>query len=798
MSDKKLNKIIMKKLNKILKITLLFLTIIASNQAFSSTFQTQTIRGQIIDQDSKTSLIGANIIILGSNPVKGTSSDVDGYFRIDQVHIGRVNLQITCMGYENKVIPNILVGSGKEIVLEIELVESLIKIEDVIVTANGHKSEALNEMAIVSAKAFSVEETKRYAGSFNDPARMVSGYAGVTGDAMGNNDIVVRGNSSKGILWKLDGIEIPNPNHFANEGSTGGPINALNSAVLNNSDFFSGAFAPEYGNTYSGVFDMKLRTGNNEKREYSASLGVLGTDVTLEGPFSKNYNGSYLINYRYSSLDILDKLGIVDYYGVPKYQDLAFKFHLPTKKAGTFQLLGFGGLSSLYQEDFDEENEDSLTRTSDFGADVGFVALKHIYPVNDKTFITSYVSASGTRNNNEYDKRYNSEGWYTAYYNEFVNTALRFSTNINTKINAQHRIKMGVIYSDLGYKMFAKQYSLVSGTYNTQLDTDGKAGLIQGYVNWKYRIQEDLTLVTGLHYMHFLLNNSNSIEPRLGLNWKFAPKQSLSLGFGIHSKVESISTYFATIENADGTYSTPNEDLGLSKSVHYVLGYTNQISKNVNLKVEAYYQHLYNLAVENDPTSRFVLSNVSSGFANKELVNQGTGYNYGLELTLERFFANNYYFLITSSLYESKLKAMDGELHNSRFNGNYAGNILFGKEFRVGNRSKNKTIGINTKISVIGGHRYTPLDLQLSIDEGYSKYQEDKFFAYKADDIFMMNLALTYRRNRNKTTHEFKIDIQNLTNNKAMVLEYYDDMNQEIEKGYQLAIMPTIIYTIQF
>jgi hypothetical protein len=297
--------------------------------------------------------------------------------------------------------------------------------------------------------------------------------------------------------------------------------------------------------------------------------------------------------------------------------------------------------------------------------------------------------------------------------------------------------------------------------------------------------------------MHFLLNNSNSVEPRLGLNWAFAPKQSISFGFGIHSKVESISTYFATVEAEDGTISTPNEDLGLSKSIHYVLGYTNRISKNVNLKTEIYYQHLYNLAVENDPNSQFILSNYT-GYVNRDLVNDGIGYNYGLELTLERFYANNYYFLITGSLYESKLKAMNGELYNSRFNGNYASNILIGKEFKVGKAWKKKTFGINTKVSFIGGQRYTPLDLDASIDAGYGVYHEDKLFANKADDIFAFNFALTLRRNREKTTHEVKLDITNVTNNQAVVLEYYNDITLDVEKAYQMPIMPTIIYTIEF
>ena len=773
----------MKTINKTI-ITLLLLTASFLSSANNS-MQTQTIRGKVIDQDSKSPLIGANIIILNSDPVKGTSSDVDGYFRIDQVDVGRVDLKITCMGYEDKVVPNLLVGSGKEIVLEIELKESLINLEEAVITANGHKSEALNEMAMVSAKAFSVEETKR--------------YAGVTGDARGNNDIVVRGNSSKGILWKLDGMDIPNPNHFSTEGTTGGPINALNSAMLNNSDFFSGAFAPEYGNAFSGVFDMKLRNGNNEKREYSASIGAIGMEATLEGPFSKNYKGSYLINYRYSSLDLLDQAGIVDYYGVPKYQDLSFKFHLPTKKAGTFQILGFGGLSSISQEDFAEENEDSLTRTSDFGADVGFAAVKHIYPINDNTFITSYASASGTRNANDYHRRYNTGDWYLAYYDDFVNTTLRASTNINSKINAQHRIKAGIIYSDLGYDMFVNQDALGSGIFNTEIDTDGRAGLIQAYANWKYRITEDLTLVSGVHYLHFLLNNSNSIEPRLGLDWEFAPKQSLSFGFGIHSKVESISTYFATVQDTvTGFLTTPNENLGLSKSMHYVLGYSNRISKNLNLKVEVYYQHLYDLAVENDPNSMFALNNVSGGYINRDLVNDGLGYNYGLELTLERFFANNYYFLLTGSLYQSKIKALDGEFRNSRFNGNYAGNFLVGKEWKVGEASKNKTIGFNTKISYIGGHRYNPVDLPASIEKGMTVFDESNYYALQADDIFILNVAFTYRRNKEKTTQELKLDFQNATNNQAFVLEYYDEITQSIERGYQMPIFPTVIYTIQF
>ena len=520
-------------------------------------------------------------------------------------------------------------------------------------------------------------------------------------------------------------------------------------------------------------------------------------EATLEGPFKKDYAGSYLVNYRYSSLAILDKAGVVNYYGIPQYQDGSFKVALPTQKAGTFFLIGFGGKSSIFQEDVDEET-DYVRSAADYFADVGFVGLSHVYPISDKTFIKTSLSLSGTENAVDYNKRHDNGDWYLAYQDEYINTSARISTCVNTKINARHRFKIGATYSHLGYKMFAKSDNLGTGTFNTELDTDGNTGLLQGYINWKYRITEDLTLVSGLHYMQLMLNNSYSIEPRLALKWDINKTQSLSFGAGIHSKQESISTYFATVDNGDGTYTTPNENLGLSKAAHYVLGYNNRFSKNMNLRMEVYYQQLFDLAVENDINSTFVLNNIRGGYDNRELVNQGSGKNYGLELTLERFFADDYYFLLTSSLYESKLTAMDNIERNSRYNGNYASNLLIGKEFKVGNRAKNKVIGVNTKISLIGGHRFTPLDLDASIAEGDGVYDETQRFAKRGDDIFMMNLALTYRRNRKKTTHEFKIDIQNVTNNQAKVYEYYDDQDQALEHAYQLSIMPNIMYTIQF
>lgn len=757
---------------------------------------TQTIRGKIIDQDSRMTLIGANVKVANSEPLLGASTDVDGNFRIDNVPVGRVTLLISYIGYEDKVMSNLVVGSAKEVVLEIELAESVNEMKAVEVTATKHKAEALNEMAMISAKSFTVEETKRYAGAISDPARMVSSFAGVTGDATGNNDIVVRGNSSKGIQWKLEGVEIPNPNHFADEGQTGGPINALNSAMLSNSDFFTGAFAPEYGNAYSGVFDMRLRTGNNEKREYGFGFSVLGIDFTAEGPFKQGGQSSYLANYRYSSLALLDNAGIVDFQGVPKYQDASFKLFFPTKKAGSFSVFGLGGKSGIFEEVADTNN--LPFSTADYWANMGVVGVNHTYLFNDKTYLKSSVSMAGNSSGVDY-KEQDAEGKLADTYDDrLAKSTARVATTVHHKFNAKHKLQVGGIYSLHNFSFLSEYFDDELDRFQPLLENDGNTGMMQAFASWKYRITEDLTMVSGVHYMQFMLNNANSIEPRLGLKWEFKPGQSINAGFGVHSKLEPLTYYFAHQSQDDGSTIQPNKDLGLSKARHYVVGYENMLTSNLHLRLEAYYQEMYNIPIENVDTSTFSALNMVEGWTDRSLVNEGTGRNYGLELTLERFFANKYFFLVTGSLYKSLYTAKDGVERNSRFDGNYAANILFGKEFQLGKPEKNRTLGVSGKVLLMGGHYYTPIDLQKSIEDNSTVFVEDKPFSVKGDDVFQANLALTYRKDRKKTTHEFKIDVQNVTNNQATTFEYFDDVEGEIVKVKQLSILPVISYKIEF
>lgn len=778
-------------------VSVLFIYLLLSGSAVFAQSLNQTLRGKVVDEDSKTPLIGVNVLLLNSNPLKGAVTDLNGDFRLDNVPLGRIDLQIRYIGYEEKTIPNVLVSSGKEVILNLEMKESIIKMDEVVVTAQKNKGDVVNEMAIISSRSFSVEETKRYAGAFQDPSRMVSAYAGVTTDPSGNNDIVVRGNSPKGILWRMEGIEIPNPNHFANEGETGGPINALNSELLSNSDFYTGAFSPEYGDALSGVFDMKMRTGNNEKFEYSLGVGVLGTDVTAEGPFRKGYAGSFLLNYRYSSLAMLDQAGIVDFEGVPKYQDAAFKVVLPSKKLGTLSLFGLGGKSSIYEEETESEESDKVVEKNDYGAQLGVIGLNHTLALNQNSFLKLTLSASNNGSNYRAERNDNDNFVFDGRGN-WEKNSLRAAVMYSSKIDARNRLIAGLKFTNHLYDLNEYYFNEDHDRFETGIDVNKSAGDVQGYASWKFRQTDDITWVGGFHTTWFSLNNKVNLEPRLALRWQFSPKQALNAGFGMHSKIESIMTYYSNVYQPDGSYITPNKALGLSKARHYVLGYEYRISKNLNSKLDLYYQDLYNIPVENVDTSNFSILNSDEGFLDKELVNAGKGRNLGVEYTLEKYFNQNYYFLVTASLYDSRYKAKDNVYRNTKYNGNYAFNFLAGKEFRLGNGAKANTLAVNVKLFLNGGRRYIPVNLEESRAKGETVYDYSLAWKNKLDNVKQMNLSLSYRINRPKTSHEIVLDILNVTNENARNWEYFNKYTGKLEYYRQLKMLPNIMYRVHF
>lgn len=775
---------------------------------------TQTVRGSLFDVDSNSPLIGATVIVLGTEPVVGTLSQANGTFRFDNIPLGRISLRVSYIGYEDKIIPNVEVNSGKEVILNLYLQESAVKLDEVVIKAYENEGEAINDMAIISSRSISPEKTERFAGGFNDPSRIVSAFAGVATTNDGDNEIIVRGNSPKYIQWRLEGIEIDNPNHFADQNAVKGGVSMLNNNLLATSDFYTGAFSPEFGDALSGVYDVKLRAGNNEQFESTFGFGLLGTDLTLEGPFKKGYGGSYLVNYRYSTISMINDLGLTDIDGLFKFQDAAAKVVLPTRKAGTFSFFGLGGNSSFLLEDVKADtwatpgdNPASADIREDFDKKnyLITVGLNHTLLLNDKSFLKTSLSYSNTSIEDQiFESRDSISNRILDFENNLINSTYRANITYSLKVNAKNKIQIGTKYAVFDYDYDQSWFQDATETRFVAVDFAEQMSTLRQFVSWKHRINEDITAVSGFHYMHVLLNNKNALEPRLALNWKLNPTSTLSVGYGKHSTVESIHNYFAKVENPDGSISEPNQDLDLLKAHHYVLGFEKRLGKQLMAKVEVYYQDLYDIPVENNDTSYYSTLNEGTDYRYVDLVNAGTGTNYGIELTVERFFDDNYYYLFNASLFNSTYTSLEGIERNTQYNGNYLINLLFGKEFTNLGKRRSNTLAINGKIFMGGGKPILPLlrDEQgnLAVDPAQDRYWDyEKAYEEKLEDVYHLILSASYKINRPRATHEIFINLDNLTNTKGKLTEYFDaDEPNSIGHLTQFGFFPNLMYRVYF
>lgn len=766
---------------------------------------TQTIRGTVVDKESQQPIVGAVAILLNSNPTKGATTDEKGRFKITDVPIGRQNIRVTFMGYNNVTIPDILVNSGKEVVLNIEMVESIISKQEVVVTANKGKDKPNNEMALVSARMFTVAETQRYAGALGDPARMAANYAGVSGANDARNDIVIRGNSPAGLLWRLEGVDIPNPNHFANQGTTGGPVSILNNNVLANSDFFTGAWPAEYGDGISGVFDLKLRNGNNEKYEYTGQIGFNGIEAMAEGPLSATTGASFLASYRYSVLGFFQAIGInLGPAGVPRYQDLSFKINLPTAKHGTFEVFGIGGISSISILNSNESSSNFSYGVSQkniwFGSDMGVAGVSHILPVGKSGYIKNVVAVTTQGVKNHVDSLASDNTGYP-YYKELARyNRITLHSLYNQKINATNTFKTGIILTRLQFADSQVVFSDWTKQWRNLSAAHGATFLGQVYAELKHDFSDKFTALAGIQYEQLFLNNTYSIEPRGGLRYRIDNSSSLSFGYGLHGQMQPINVYYVQTQ-IPGTqnYNQTNTNLGFTKSQHFVLAYDRLLNKDFRLKIETYYQQLYNVPVETRLSSFSVL-NVGASYIVPivdSLVNKGNGRNYGIEFTLEKFFSHNYYFLVTASVFDSKYTGSDGVWRNTAFNGRYITNALAGKEFPLDDNAHH-TINTNIKFTYAGGRYYSPIDLVASQRTGLYMPQDARAFTLQYPNYMKIDIRMGYKINSRKITQEWALDILNVTNRKNILDYIYDLKTNEVRKEYQLGIFPMILYRIQF
>lgn len=764
----------------------------------------QTIKGTISDKQSQQTIPGATIQIIESKPLKITRTDLNGKYKLTDVAPGRYALKITYPGYREANVSNIIVSSGKETILDIQLEESVAEIGEV--TVVGKKNGLNNELTSVSGRSFSMEEVNRYAGGRSDPARLAANFAGVSSPDDTRNDLVIRGNSPVGVLWRIEGLNISNPNHFSTIGTTGGPVSAINTNLLRNSDFMTSAFPAEYGNANAGVFDLGLRNGNSDKREQTFQFGVLtGFELVTEGPIKKDNGSSYLFAYRYGFSSVAQSIGLpIGTAATPYYQDLSFKINSGNTKIGKFTFFGVGALSRI---DFKYNEVDSTdlfaipNRDSYFTSQIGLLGIKHLIRLNDKSYFNTVIGVNYAGSSYLQDSINPVEKPIRTIENLTKRANFTLNTSFNSKISAKFFIKTGIIAELLSIKLNYRNREN-SVEWIEYWNSNQKTGLIQAYVHSKYNFTNDLTLNLGLHTQLLTMNNSYAIEPRIGMKYQFTKSSNLSFGYGMHSQMQPLDSYFFQSFDSEGKAQQLNRGMDFSRSQQLVIGYEILPFESWRFKTEIYYQYLSRVPVQKNPTSYSMLNAGATFFPNDktDLVNEGTGENYGVELTIERFFRKGFYGLITGSLYESKYIASDGIKRNTAFNGRYVYNVLIGKEFKVGMEKRN-VIALDIKLTHAGGRYYTPIDLELS---QLIQFQVNKGDAYayseKYDDFLRLDVKLGFTMNakKHKISQSWSFDVNNVTNRKNIFAERYNASTNSINIAYQIGFFPNFVYRIQF
>lgn len=787
--------------------TLIFLLCLLTNNSTAQKV-TQTLRGTVVDAVDNLPLKGATVYLLPSEITFGVVTDRSGSFRFDSIPVGRYQLKISYVGYKTILLSEVSLESGKESVKHIAMELGTEDLNEVVVVA-GRPS-----LSPLSVQTITAEQTQRYAATFYDPGRLVTAFAGVINQNDQANNIVVRGNSPTSTVWWLEGAEIVNPNHTANAGTVsdrvmpnGGGVNILSAQLLGDSYFFNGNYPTQYGNGLGGILDMRMRKGNEEQREYTAQIGLIGIDLAAEGPFHKDYAASYLVNYRYSTLGLLSQMGVQLGDEEVAFQDLSFNVSLPTKKFGNLTIFGMAGSGSNFFEaqrdtavwDVQKDRQD-INFTSRMGAlgityNVLFAADKALWKT---TFVVSSANSEreAFRLNEDYTRRITD-------VDERQETKVSFASMLQYRFSDKATLKTG---------LNATQYIPIvrAGKFITEdsvqifLEGSSQNWLYRPYVNLQYNPITRLQFNIGAAYAYYAANGTNSVEPLFSVKYNFKHNQSLSFAYRLQAQLQAPTVYFGANITSDIFFpddgeSGYNEELEMTKAHHLGLAYQTNILDKLNINAELYYQSLFDVPIINNGISTFSALNLLDEIIQDTLISEGTGRNYGLEVTLQKFMENGYYLLLTSTIYESKYTAADGIERDTRFNGNYALALSGGKEFQWQSKKGNTNVlGINIKMVYLGGFRSTPIDITQSVKLDETIFIENRAFSEQLPNYFKTDFRVYFKKSRPKYTTTLALDLQNMTNHQNVAYDYFDTQQGAVITRYQLGLIPLLVYRVAF
>jgi hypothetical protein len=733
------------------------------------------VAGQVSDENGE-SLLGATVVLLeGDKVLNGTITDAEGKFSLSVRLPKQCTLSVSYVGYADEAL-RIDSADSRTDLANIKIKMSAVDISICIVDVEvGRYNE--QEFMPNLAQPITIEDVRKLPATFFDPARLAQSFAGVANNNDQANGISIRGNSPSHYKWYLEGVEILNPNHTSNAGTfsdrpsqNAGGVNVLSAQLLSKSYLYKSIYPSTFQNALSGIMAMSMRNGDQAERKHFVQAGLIGLEASSEGPIKKGANkGSYLFNYRYSTVGLLSQLGL-DFGGEEiDFQDLAFNFSFPVKQ-GMLKIFGVGGLSNnvfTAPENDQDREEEKDTNNIDFSGDTGIVGVNFDSYVGKKNRlnITSVVSATNALRSST------SIGSPSVLLSDDQDQ----STLWSTKASLAKRLRRGSWTNGL-YANF-QQYKISS-----QGETAIFVPAMEDHISRVGAFSEvdmSLTKTVNLHaglnigVQHTPVNEAEVlVEPRVSLTKRFMQGQRVQLSSGLYSQSRD-----------PRTYQSLNKDLlridnisSWQNSVAYVL----QQSK-FTWRIETYYQALYDMPL--DLNTRLPETTLYDGR------------NYGLEASVRYNDTKTGLMMwLNGTLYHSEFE-QDGEWRSTRYDGRYIFNTVLGKEWT---KSETKVHGVHLRVNVLGGFRETPIDIIASEEAGITVFDETQLFADRQEDYLRVDLSIYRKVEHSKFTSTISLDIQNLTNRENESFAYYDTFLGEVVRRNQLGLLPILNYRLQF
>ncbi|MFZ5971817.1 MAG: carboxypeptidase regulatory-like domain-containing protein [Bacteroidota bacterium] len=743
----------------------------------------QVVRGVITDQATGRVLSGVALSLKKNEfTVAGAVSDSSGGFEL-KASPGRYALEASHLGYQT-LVEELLVTAGKENNLRFTLTELATELQEVSVVAASYNPAP-------GAFDISIEKTLRVPANFFDPLRMAASYPGMVAANDQGNALAVKGYSPNALLWKIDGLDIVNPNHLANAGtlgdkpvSFGGGVSILSSQVLDKTSIYSGWLPAQYGNALSAVVDMGMRAGNKNRHEFTAQASLIGLDLAAEGPLSYSGKSSYLANYRYSTVGLLSSAGLDFGDEAINFQDFTFHLDFDQDQNAHLSVFGFAGLSSnRFQRKPQDEWETEKDRYNiDFEGQVFGVGFTEQWGNKVRWKWGSSLSGQFQDRRSESDivpiQQY-------IYRERFNSDHLLWSNQLSasTKLG-ESRLQAGALVNYLHNELAVETVTpLYFDTFFPNLSGIVSGALVQPYLNLSRQFARSWQLDAGMRYVYFTYNNSTALEPRLNVQRLFA-SGSLSLGYARTSQWQQAQAYL--LEN--------NRDLKLSVADQLMLEYRRRFNDQSSLVASAYIHSLNDVPVapgsHNQPY--WSMLNQWDEFPVANMTSVGQGMNRGVEVAYEKRFFNQFYFLVNGSVYQSQYKAPETQWQEGRFSGGYTSGFLIGKEW-----GSDRSFGVHVRFLYLGGLRHPTIDMLNSVNYGTTIYAGSGY-PTKLPDYWRPDLRVAWRKNKPGYTRTLSIDIQNVASRQNVAYYYYDTFTGRVETKLQLGIIPVLVYRVDF